>query len=54
MTDAPFPGSPQAVAQGCTCPVMDNNNGRGLCELDGMPVYWVNAGCPLHDKPEES
>jgi hypothetical protein len=37
------PGSPEAVAQGCTCPVMDNEE---------MPIdrKWVNSDCPLHGK----
>ena len=37
------PGSPEAVANSCTCPVIDNEE---------MPVdkKWVNASCPLHGK----
>jgi hypothetical protein len=39
------PGSPEAVAEGCKCPVMDNAE---------MPDdrKWVNADCPLHGKAE--
>lgn len=40
------PGSPQAVREGCTCPVLDNHHGSGFLGLDGMFVY--NSGCPLH------
>jgi hypothetical protein len=37
------PGSPEAVAAGCTCPVMDNEE---------MPLNkkWVNADCPIHGR----
>jgi hypothetical protein len=37
------PGSPEAVANSCSCPVMDNAE---------MPndKKWVNADCPLHGK----
>jgi len=37
------PGSDEAYAQGCKCPILDNQN---------MPVdkKWVNADCPLHGK----
>lgn len=44
----PAPGSPEAVAQGCTCPVMDNGHGRGLFG-DGERFGWVMSwDCPLH------
>lgn len=45
----PPPGSNEAVAKGCTCPVMDNNHGVGVVRLDGA-VYWVNQDCKLHKK----
>jgi hypothetical protein len=37
------PGSPEAIAKNCKCPVMDNAE---------MPndKKWVNADCPLHGK----
>jgi hypothetical protein len=37
------PGSPEAVANSCSCPVMDNEE---------MPndKKWVNGDCPLHGK----
>ena len=40
------PGSPEAVAKNCRCPVMDNAE---------MPndKKWVNADCPLHGKTNE-
>ena len=37
------PGSPEAVAKNCTCPVMDN------AEMSD-DRKWVNADCPLHGK----
>jgi hypothetical protein len=38
-----IPGSPSAIASGCKCPVMDNEE---------MPEErkWVNADCPIHGK----
>lgn len=44
----PNPGSPEAVEKGCKCPVLDNNNGRGLVVGDGPPMFWRLASCPLH------
>jgi FMN phosphatase YigB (HAD superfamily) len=39
------PGSDEAYAQGCKCPILDNQE---------MPDHkkWVNADCPLHGKVE--
>lgn len=50
MSDHP-PGHPDAVASGCTCPVLDNAHGKGCGYLtdDGQPVYIVNGTCPQHD-----
>ena len=43
----PPPGTTEAQAQGCNCPVEDNKHGRGV--EHGIEVfYWVNGGCPLH------
>ena len=47
MTDRPNPGSDEAIALGCTCPVLDNGRGKGFV-LDGKRVFWKNAKCPLH------
>lgn len=41
------PGSPEATANGCTCPVMDNANGAGVPGADGK-TFWINGDCPLH------
>lgn len=44
----PNPGSPEAIALGCTCPVIDNGHGRGYYGQPNVFVYTV--GCPVHDK----
>lgn len=48
----PTPGSPEAVAEGCRCPVLDNAAGRGAWGTHDMPFekkVWTHAGnCPLH------
>lgn len=43
---APNPGSDIALAQGCTCPVMDNSHGQG--SMWGKGVFVVQVDCPLH------
>lgn len=43
----PNPGSKDASAQGCTCPVMDNNHGLGFI-VAGKRSFWMNDKCPLH------
>lgn len=48
----PNPGSPEAVAQGCTCAVWDNANGQGAwgtgTKPDGEKLFWRSEDCPLH------
>ena len=51
MTSNPTPGSDEAVAQGCTCPVLDNGRGRGAYQVGGEWQFWVSTGCPLHYLP---
>ena len=41
------PGSDEAVAAGCLCPVLDNARGRGAWGSDGE-IFWRVADCPLH------
>lgn len=48
----PNPGSAEAVAAGCTCPVIDNGRGRGSTYGAGM--FWITDGCPLHAAPAET
>ena len=44
------PGHPQAVIDGCTCPVLDNAHGKGCgyTDDDGHPLYIFNGDCVLH------
>jgi len=46
----PTPGSKEAGQQGCLCPVVDNNHGKGCgrVDSDGKPMFWINADCPMH------
>ena len=49
MTDTPNPGSKEALAQNCKCPVIDNNYGLGAyVDKDGVTLFWYNAECPIH------
>lgn len=43
----PNPGSHEALAAGCECPVLDNNHG----EFAPWPPFgwWTAEGCPVHD-----
>lgn len=45
------PGSDEAMDKGCTCPVLDNNHGRGVGD---PPQFWMNGDCPLHGFPAKS
>lgn len=49
MTWTHNPGSPEAVANGCTCPVLDNGRGRLPADVVEHRGWVINAGCPLHD-----
>ena len=40
------PGSPEAVAKGCTCSPVLNRHGRGT--LHGEPPFYFAKDCPLH------
>lgn len=46
----PFPGSDDAQAEGCRCPVIDNRRGRGAYNspTTGEPQFWINVDCPIH------
>lgn len=43
----PNPGSNEAIAQGCICPVTDNHYGAGVPSADG-PQFWYVENCPVH------
>lgn len=53
--ERPTPGSREAIDLGCTCPVMDNDGGRGFV-INGETCFWFTQGCPVHgrDEPEPS
>lgn len=45
----PNPGSDEAVAQGCACPVLDNNHGVFAPFGDGEDEEWfLSSECPIH------
>jgi hypothetical protein len=43
LMDKPNPGSDEAIAAGCTCPVLDNSHDRG------KGPFTLTEGCPIHD-----
>lgn len=47
----PPPGSDEAIAMGCCCPVHDNCRGKGWMGQEG--VYWINENCPIHGKKKK-
>lgn len=47
MSQIPNPGSPEALDQGCQCPVSDNHHGQGMPYPSGL-AWWISAECPLH------
>ena len=47
FTALPNPGSDEAIALGCICPVLDNGHGRG------PGPFWQVEGCPVHSWPPE-
>lgn len=42
--DVPNPGSDEALDQGCTCAVLENNHGRG----NHLGSFTISMDCPLH------
>lgn len=50
------PGHPDAIAQGCLCPAIDNGHGKGSGRVDqnGDPLYWLNWDCPAHVEQAEA
>lgn len=48
-TDMPNPGTPEAVALGCHCPIYDNRHG---VEVPGHEGWWIVLGCPVHAPTE--
>lgn len=46
MSETPNPGSDAALAQGCLCPILDNEHGRGYMGQEG--IFAMAVDCPLH------
>lgn len=45
----PNPGSHEAQAVGCKCPVIDNGRGAGAwISPQGEPEFWISEDCPVH------
>lgn len=42
------PGPEAARKAGCVCPVLDNEDMRGITNATGEPMYVVSGACPLH------
>lgn len=45
------PGSPEAYAAGCRCPILDNGRGKGSGWGPGK--FWTVPHCPLHGKAKK-
>lgn len=41
------PGSKEAIAAGCTCPIIDNHHGHGIV-INGQTFFWYDEKCPVH------
>jgi len=52
MKKVPNPGSDKAIDGGCTCPVLDNEHGRGYYGDGKTFVYRMD--CPMHGKTLEA
>ncbi len=51
MKTTPNPGSEEAVALGCSCPIIDNHYGKGVpwaFQDANTPAFWISADCKLH------
>lgn len=48
MSTKPNPGSKEAREQGCLCPVIDNEHGRGYLGNGERFGFVINEDCPLH------
>lgn len=51
MPEDPAPGSFEALEQGCSCAIIDNNRGK----YPPVPPngWFVTEGCPVHCPAEE-
>ena len=48
MSTKPNPGSKEAREQGCLCPVLDNEHGKGYLGDGKQFGFVINENCPLH------
>lgn len=48
------PGSPEAVAHGCLCAIIDNHYGEGFPTRDGQRGWWITSTCELHARPRSA
>ena len=46
------PGTQEAIDEGCICPTMDNEYGRGYMGIEGIFVHRLD--CPVHTLDFES
>jgi hypothetical protein len=44
----PKPGSPVAIAPGCTCSLEANSEGEGELQPDGTRMFFPDLDCPIH------
>ena len=51
IKDTPNPGSDEAVAMSCTCPILDNHKGAGVM-VKGELAFWYAPNCSVHSKKE--
>lgn len=54
----PNPGSNEAIALGCSCPILDNGHGLGayggtIKNREGCPIFWYDTLCNLHGQQLE-
>ena len=52
MINSLNPGSDEAIKNGCTCPVLDNEHGnhkRVPHDKNGNPLFWISGDCPIHN-----
>jgi hypothetical protein len=51
------PGSDEAIAAGCICPILDNGHGKGVQRetYTGRIItdWWINDDCPIHRRKPE-
>jgi hypothetical protein len=46
----PREGSSEAIALGCLCDPVENNNGAGVVDKHGWTFRVQHGGCPLHGR----